>query len=143
MLKNTNYFAMLAVIADRRRMRIAPIITEPLAWEQICQRYPDEWVCLVEIEWVHRSNFEFRTARVVGHGKTRAEPLVQARPWRERYKTIGHFHTAPVRSVAEPVLHFIRVDIPGGMPRFYPCTESEAEAFEARVRLRRVRGGVA
>jgi hypothetical protein len=146
MLQNANYFAVLAVIADRRGMRIkqpAPTISEPMTWEQICQRYPDEWVCLVEIEWLHRSNFEFRTARVVGNGKARREPLVQARPWREHYRTIGHFHTAPLRPVAEPVLHFIRVDIPCGMPRFYPCTEAEAEAFEAKVRLRRARGGAA
>jgi hypothetical protein len=121
--------------------RVAPIISEPLTWEQICKQYPDEWVCLVDIEWLHLSNFEFRTARVIGHGQTRAEPLIQARPWRERYRTIGHFHTAPPRPAVEPVLHFIRVDIPGGMPRFYPCTEAEAEAFQAKARQRRARGG--
>jgi hypothetical protein len=125
MLKNANYFAMLAVIADRRCMRIAqpaPVISEPLTWEQICERYPDEWVCLVEIHWLHRSDFEFRTARVIGHGKSRAEPLVQALPWREQYRTIGHFHTAPLPPVAEPLLRFMRVDIPcfGGNVKVKP-----------------------
>jgi hypothetical protein len=146
MLKNANYFAALAVIADRRRMTTAhsaPTLSEPLTWEQICKRYPDEWVCLVEIDRPEPNNFEFRTARVVGHGKTRAEPLIQARPWREHYKTIAHYHTAPFRPAAEPVLHFIRVDIPCGMPRFYPCTEAEAEAYEAKMRQRRSRGGAA
>jgi hypothetical protein len=146
MLKNTSYLAVLAAIVDRGRMRIdqpAPMISEPLTWEQICQRHPDEWVCLVEIDRQDRNNFEFSTARVVGHGKTRAEPLIQARPWREHYRTIAHYHTAPLRPAVEPVLHFIRVDVPCGMPRFYPCTEAEAEAFEAKVRGRRTRGGAA
>ena len=99
---------------------LAPTISEPLTWEQICKRYPDQWVCLVEIDRSEPNNFEFHTARVVGHGKTRAEPLIQARPWRERYWTIGHYHTGPLGPAAQPVLHFIRVDIPGGPRRLYP-----------------------
>jgi hypothetical protein len=84
-------------------MTIAPTISEPLTWTQICERYPDEWVCLVEIEWLHPRNFEFRTARVVGHGKTRRAPFEQARPWREHYNTMGHFHTHQyVPEYAEP-----------------------------------------
>ena len=31
--------------------QIAPMITEPLTWDQICERYPDQWVCVVEIVW--------------------------------------------------------------------------------------------
>lgn len=68
-------------------------ISEPLTWDEICQRYPDEWVCLVEIDRVEPNHFGFRTARVVGHGKTRREPLVQARAWRSRYSSIGHYST--------------------------------------------------
>ena len=50
---------------------LAPEISEPLTWVEICRRYPDEWVCLVEMDRVHPFGFEFRSARVVGHGKTR------------------------------------------------------------------------
>jgi hypothetical protein len=28
-------------------------ISEPMTWTQICERHPDEWVALVEIEWVN------------------------------------------------------------------------------------------
>lgn len=71
-----------------------PLLSEPLTWEQICDRYPNEWVCLVEIDEINDTDFEFRTARVVGHGKTRIAPYDQARPFREQYEEIGHFFTS-------------------------------------------------
>jgi hypothetical protein len=67
----------------------APFITEPLTWDQICERYPDEWVCLVDMDIIN-SDFDFRTARVVGHGKTRRAPLDQAGPWLAQYEGFGH-----------------------------------------------------
>jgi hypothetical protein len=104
---------------------IPPTISEPLSWEEICRRYPDEWVCLVEIDRPVPQDFEFRTARVVGHGKTRREPLDQARRWREHYKTIGHYFTEHLAARPRCVpTCFVRVDIPMGMRRFYPCHES-------------------
>jgi hypothetical protein len=70
-----------------------PFISEPLTWEQICDRYPNEWVCLVEIDEINDTDFDFRTARVVGHGKTRIAPYDQARPFLEKYEEIGHYFT--------------------------------------------------
>ena len=70
-----------------------PFISEPLTWEQICDRYPNEWVCLVEIDEINDTDFDFRTARVVGHGKTRKAPYDQARPFLEQYEEIGHYFT--------------------------------------------------
>jgi hypothetical protein len=70
-----------------------PFITEPLTWEQICDRYPNEWVCLVEIDKMNDTDFDFGTARVVGHGKTRKAPYNQARPFNELYTSMGHYFT--------------------------------------------------
>ena len=70
-----------------------PFITEPLTWEQICDRYPNEWVCLVEIDKMNDTDFDFDLARVVGHGKTRKAPYDQARPFRELYDSMGHYFT--------------------------------------------------
>ena len=70
----------------------SPSISEPLSWEEICSRYPAQWVALVDIDWIEDSD-EFRTARVAGHGPRRADPLVQARPLHERFAEIGHFFT--------------------------------------------------
>jgi hypothetical protein len=78
-----------------------PNISEPLTWAEIRERYPEQWVCLVEMDRIDEDNFEFRSARVVGHGATRREPLDQARSFRDRYDTIGHYFTG---KHADPVL---------------------------------------
>jgi hypothetical protein len=74
-----------------------PAISDPLTWQQICARYPDQWVALVDIDWVTENDLDFRSARVACHGATRREPLDQARPLRARYDEIGHFFTGPIR----------------------------------------------
>ncbi len=73
-------------------------LSEPLTWREICARYPEEWVALVEIDWVNENDLDFRSARVAGHGKTRREPLDQARPLRAHYDEVGHFFTGPLRA---------------------------------------------
>ena len=76
----------------------AASISEPLSWKEICQRWPDEWVCLVEIEWVNDTDFDFGAARMVGHGKSRKEAWSRAESWWATYNEIGHFFTGRVRS---------------------------------------------
>ena len=91
-------------------------ITEPLTWDEICERYPDQWVCLVEMDFTHPNGLEFRTARVVGHGKSRREPFVQSDPWRAYYDVIGHFYTGsiterplrPALVIDDEIRHLIR-----------------------------------
>lgn len=73
------------------------VLSEALSWSDICERHPDEWVVLVEIDWVNDTDFDFRSARVAGHGKTRREPLEQARPLQAQYPSMGHFFTGRVR----------------------------------------------
>jgi hypothetical protein len=77
---------------------IEPMVSEPLTWQEICARYPDEWVALVEIDWVNENDLDFHSARIAGHGKTRREPMAQARPLWARYEEIGHFFTGPIRA---------------------------------------------
>lgn len=74
----------------------APAITDALTWAQVCERYPNQWVCVVEMQWDEPRMFHFRSARVIGHGSTRREPLLQASPWRARYPEIGHFFTGKI-----------------------------------------------
>lgn len=85
-------------IMVEHRAAADPIVTDPLTWPEICARYPDQWVALVEIDWVNENDLDFRSARVAGHGKTGREPLDQARPLRARYDEIGHFFTGPIRA---------------------------------------------
>ena len=44
---------------------------EPLTWAEICARYPDQFVCLVDVVPVEPRSPEIRMARVVGDGPTR------------------------------------------------------------------------
>lgn len=81
-----------------RHTATEPAISDPLTWTEICARYPDQWVALVEVDWVNDNDFDFRSARVAGHGKTRKEPLDQAHPLRATYDEIGHFYTGPIRA---------------------------------------------
>jgi 2-iminoacetate synthase ThiH len=76
---------------------LAPSISEPMTWAEICERYPDQRVCLVEMDRIHSHGFEFRTARVVGHGKTRSEAFDQARRWRDHHREIGHYFTGKIK----------------------------------------------
>jgi hypothetical protein len=70
--------------------------SEPLSWQEICRRYPDQWVALVEIDWTDEE--EIVGARVAGHGPRRADPLEQARHLHSRYQEIGHFFTGSIRA---------------------------------------------
>jgi hypothetical protein len=80
------------------------MLTEPLTWEQICERFPDQWVVLVEINRAVQGEDdrgEIRTARVAGAGKTRRAPIEQARAFERGYTGIGHFYTGEIgRSIA-------------------------------------------
>ena len=52
---------------------------ERLTREEICARYPDEWVVLIDADWICEEGeeiedaVEFRTAVVLGHSKDRRE----------------------------------------------------------------------
>jgi hypothetical protein len=75
---------------------LTPGISEPMTWAEICELYPDEWVCLVEMDELEEQNFEAGTARVVGHGKTRREPLDQSKAVRAHYGAFGHYYTGRI-----------------------------------------------
>lgn len=50
--------------------QIAPDETDLLPWVEICARFPDQFVCLVDIVGVEPGSPVIATARVVGHGST-------------------------------------------------------------------------
>jgi hypothetical protein len=79
-------------------------LTELLTWKQICERYPDQWVALVEMDWNDETD-EFTVARVAGHGTTRRAPFDQMRAAGLRYEEVGHFYTGRVVAHA---LNFVR-----------------------------------
>jgi hypothetical protein len=85
---------------------LARSLSEPLTWAEICEQYPDEWVCVVEIEREGPNDVAIRSARIVGHGKTKKESLDQVNVWWATYPVIGHFFTGTIKP---PLPRFPRV----------------------------------
>jgi hypothetical protein len=79
-----------------------PAVSEPLTWEQICERYPDQWVVLVEIEREGGDhNGRLRSARVAGTGKTSRESFARGQPFERGYSGFANRFTGPItRSIA-------------------------------------------
>jgi hypothetical protein len=65
--------------------QIASLETEPLPWTEICARYPDQYVCIVDIVHPPLRSPEIITARVVGHGATHDGAFEPIRDLGERY----------------------------------------------------------
>ena len=76
--------------------KLAPPITAPLSWAEICELHPDAWVCLVEIERA-ANGIAISSARIIGHGKTQRESLAQVERWWKTYPVIGHFFTGKIK----------------------------------------------
>ena len=79
-----------------------PAGQERLTWEEICARYPEEWVVLVDLDWINEDG-DFRTAVVLGHGKGRDASLCETRPTARGYQEYAHEYTGPVRAVLPSV----------------------------------------
>ena len=73
-------------------MRDAPTVSEPMTWPEVCERFPDQWIALVALDWADDRDQPFRTALLAGHG-SRREALDQARPLRKLFHTMGPFFT--------------------------------------------------
>ena len=81
-------------------------VSEPLSWDEVHRRYPDQWLVLVETDWIP-NDFRFRTARVVGHGLRRQAVLAGAKHIVARYQGFGCFFTGrtslPISPYLEPL----------------------------------------
>jgi hypothetical protein len=75
--------------SEANKTGIATRARERLTWNEICRRYPDEWVVLVETEWVNDTDFEFRSAVVVAHHNSRkaVSPEIKAAFGRARSRS--------------------------------------------------------
>jgi hypothetical protein len=73
-------------------MSDAPTVSEPMTWSEVCERFPDQWIALVALDWADDHDEPFRTALVAGSG-SRREALAQARPLLRLFEPIGPFFT--------------------------------------------------
>ena len=77
---------------------VAPADSEPMAWSEICARYPDQWVGLGDLVMNPERPYEVRTARVLSHGVDRRDVLRELRPARARYEDARHLFTGRIRA---------------------------------------------
>lgn len=68
--------------------KIASTVPESLAWAEICERYPDQFVCLVDVDRFHPHGLDVRSARVIAAGPTRAKAFGEASAWQSVYPEI-------------------------------------------------------
>jgi hypothetical protein len=73
-------------------MSHTPTVSEPMTWSEICERFPEQWIALVALDWVDDRDKPFRTALVAGHGSHR-DALAQARPLLRLFDQMGPFFT--------------------------------------------------
>jgi hypothetical protein len=70
--------------------------SERLTWQQMRERYPDQWVVLVDNDW-DEDLTSYNTARILGCGASRAEAIANARPALDSYDGYGCRYTGTIR----------------------------------------------
>ena len=70
---------------------------ERLMWQQIRERYPDQWVVLVDHDWQENDITRYNTARVLACGDSRADAVARARPALDEYRCYGCRYTGTIR----------------------------------------------
>jgi len=73
---------------------------EQLTWDEICERFPDEWVVLVDTSWVNEQDFEFGTARVVAHHKRRKDASPAVKAAFQNHDEVGCFWTGAIHGAS-------------------------------------------
>jgi hypothetical protein len=75
-----------------------------LTWREICERFPDEWVVVVDADWQNENDFDFGTAVVVGHHRSRKDASPSVRSAFRSHAEVGCFWTGRIRG---PVPRFL------------------------------------
>ncbi len=70
--------------------------SERLVWQQIRERYPDQWVVLVDHDWQEHDVTRYNTARVLACGTSRSEALEHAQPALAAYRGYGCRYTGTI-----------------------------------------------
>ena len=77
-------------------------VSEPMSWSEIRERFPDQWIALVALDWADERDQPFYTALVAGHGSQR-EALDQAKPLLKLFEQLGVFFTGESTPAVPPL----------------------------------------
>jgi hypothetical protein len=83
---------------------LTAVANERLTWDEICKRFPDEWVVLVDTSWENDIDFDFGTAVVLAHHKIRKAASPDVKAAFGSHDEVGCFWTGEVRA---PVPRFV------------------------------------
>jgi hypothetical protein len=86
-----------AVERTMNEARVVELADERLSWGEICRRYPDEWVVLVDADWADDHNFDFGTARVFAHRTQRCDATADLGVACGEFRNVGCFFTGRIR----------------------------------------------
>jgi len=75
-----------------------------LSWDEICCRYPNQWVVVADADWVNETDFEFVTAEVIASHQRRKDASPDIKAGRALNREVGCFWTGEIRG---PVPRFI------------------------------------
>ena len=84
---------------------MAPL--ERLTWPQIRERYPDQWVVLVDHDWDEQDLTRYTTARVLACGASRADAMAQAGPALDAYGGCGCRYTGTILGPMSQLRQFL------------------------------------
>ena len=70
---------------------------ERMTWKQICARYPEQWVVMVDHDWQPQNATELGSARVLAVGSSRIEAKERARSQIDSFFEWGCHYTGPRR----------------------------------------------
>ncbi len=70
---------------------------ERLTWQQIRERYPDQWVVMADHDLEEHDPIAWKTACVLAHGATRGEAVGRAREALNDYQFYGCRYTGTIR----------------------------------------------
>lgn len=73
---------------------VGGLVGERLTWAEICARYPNEWVTMVDAEWVDEDFTDVRTAVVVVHSGDYAASFLGPE-LRTHFEESVHLFTGP------------------------------------------------
>lgn len=81
--------------------------SERLAWQDIREHYPNQWVVLVDHDWEEHDVTRYNTARVVACGASRAEAIARARPALDAYDGYGCRYTGTIHGPMFQLKQFV------------------------------------
>ena len=103
-------------------------VSDPVHWDEICRRFPDQWIVLVELDWTDERGEDIRIAFVAGSGGKR-EALAAARPLLGVFDKLGSFYTGAAKvpwSVQAMPIVFTTADVAD------PVRDSEQQRVRER-----------